>query len=424
MDYFHYRNHELYAEELPVAQIAQSVGTPFYCYSHATLVRHMQVFCEGLSGLDYQLCFAVKANSNLSVLATLRTQGAGADVVSEGEIRRALAAGIAPQHIIFSGVGKTREEMAYALNLGIYQFNVESEPELLALQEVGASSGRVAPIAIRINPDVDAQTHAKISTGKQDNKFGVPMKQAFDLYALAATLPNIRVQGVSMHIGSQLTQLEPFREAYAHARDFVQQLRRNQIAIDVIDIGGGLGIPYEQSTTPPPSPHEYGAVVKQAFGDLGCRIIVEPGRLIVGNAGILVSRVIYVKPSATRTFVIVDAAMNDLIRPSLYDAYHHIVPITEPVADVAQLPVDIVGPVCETGDCFATDRPMPPLAAGDLVAFRTAGAYGAVMSNSYNSRLLVPEVMVHGADYAVIRPRPSYESLLGLDRIAPWLADQ
>ena len=419
MDYFDYRSGQLHAEDVSLEHLAQSVGTPFYCYSHATLVRHYQVFCEGLSGLDFMLCYAVKANSNLSVLSVLRAQGSGADVVSEGEIRRALAAGVPPERIIFSGVGKTRSEMAYALEQKIYQFNVESEPELLALQEVAKAKGVIAPIALRINPDVDAGTHAKISTGKQENKFGVPLADAQRLYALAATLPNLKVQGVSMHIGSQLTRLEPFREAYARARAFVLALRDQNIHLSTIDIGGGLGIPYEQSTEPPPSPELYGAVVREAFGDLGCRIIVEPGRLIVGNAGVLVSRVIYVKRSGERTFVIVDAAMNDLIRPSLYDAYHHIVPV-QAAPDVPLSPVDIVGPVCETGDSFAASRPMPPLAEGDLIAFRTAGAYGAVMANHYNSRLLVPEVMVKGAEHAIIRPRPSYDDLLAHDRLAPW----
>lgn len=421
MDHFNYHQGILHAESVALPTLADTVGTPFYCYSHATLLRHYQVFCDGLAGLDIQVCYAVKANPNLAVLATLGNAGAGADVVSGGEIRRALAAGIAPAHIVFSGVGKTRDEMALALDHGIFQFNVESEPELLALNEVAVSKAVTAPIAIRINPDVDAGTHAKISTGRKENKFGVAIDAAPALYALAATLPGIAVQGVSMHIGSQLTRLDPFRAAYARAREFVAALRADGHRITVLDVGGGLGVPYEKISAAPPLPLDYGAMVQEILGGLDCTLVFEPGRLIVANAGILVSRVIYVKESGERRFIILDAAMNDLLRPALYNAYHDIVPVNEPAANAPVMPADIVGPVCETGDTFAEQRPLPPLAAGNLVAFRTAGAYGAAMSGTYNSRLLTPEVMVKGSDHAVIRARPTYEELLGMDAVPEWV---
>lgn len=420
MDYFNYRNNLLHAEDVALDALAQQIGTPFYCYSQTTLERHIDVFASGLAELDATICYAVKANSNLSVLKVLAAKGAGADVVSEGEIRRALAAGIAPQKIIFSGVGKTKAEMGFALEAGIYQFNVESAPELEALQDVAASKGIMAPVALRINPDVDALTHAKISTGRQENKFGIAMDEALALYVHAKeTMPNIILQGVSMHIGSQLVSLEPFRAAYARGRQFVQELASREITLKSIDVGGGLGIPYEASGITPPDPRSYGQIVHEAFADFGCRIIVEPGRLIVGNAGLLVARVIYVKHSGRRRFIILDAAMNDLMRPALYDAHHDIVAVHDTTS--ALTPADVVGPVCETGDTFAIQRPMPPLRAGDLVAFRSAGAYGAVMAGSYNSRLLIPEVLVHGEQAALIRPRPTYEDLLRQDRIAPWL---
>ena len=419
MDFFNYRDKSLHAEEVDLARIANEVGTPFYCYSAATLRRHFKVFCDGLNGLDHQVCYAVKANSNLAVLKTLADAGAGADVVSEGEIRRALKAGIKPEHIVFSGVGKTSSEMAYALEQGIFQFNVESEPELDTLNEVAESKGVKAPIAIRINPDVDAGTHAKISTGKKENKFGVTLEAAKILYDKAANMNGITVQGVSMHIGSQLTNLEPFKAAYTHAREFVESLRSAGHNITVLDVGGGLGVPYENTAETPPTPEAYGKVVKETLGDLGCKLVFEPGRLIVGNAGILVSEVVYVKTSSERTFVIIDAAMNDLLRPSLYEAHHDIVTVHEPTGET--MTADIVGPVCETGDTFAKARTLPTLQSGDLVAFRTAGAYGAVMSNSYNSRLLTPEVLVDGENYALIRKRPSYDELLDLDLIPNWL---
>lgn len=420
-DHFLYRDGTLYAEDIALATLAGEVGTPFYCYSTATLRRHFEVFAAPFAGLDHKVCYAVKANSNLAILKVLAQCGAGADVVSEGEIRRALAAGIAPENIVFSGVGKTEGEMRFALEQRIFQFNVESEPELLALNAVAAEMGVQAPIAIRVNPDVDAKTNAKISTGKKENKFGIDIRKAPELYAKAAILTGIRVQGVSVHIGSQLTSVEPFREAFIKLRELVQGLRKSGIAISTVDVGGGLGVPYERISAAPPSPAEYGRVVREVLGELGCTLVFEPGRLLVGNAGILVTKVIYMKPTDTRTFAIVDVAMNDLLRPSLYGAHHDIIPVQEPAADAEETPIDIVGPVCETGDTFAEQRPLPLPQAGDLLAFRTAGAYGAVMSSTYNSRPLTPEVLVDGGRYAVIRQRQSYDAMLGLDTIPDWL---
>lgn len=420
-DHFLYKNGVLHAEDVSIPALAKEVGTPFYCYSSATLERHYQVFTTPLDGVDHKVCFAVKSNSNLAVLKTLASCGAGADVVSEGEIRRALAAGIVPGNIVFSGVGKTRQEMRYALEHKIFQFNVESEPELLALNEAATSMGTQAPIALRVNPDVDAKTNAKISTGKKENKFGIDIALAPELYAKAATLPGIRVQGVSVHIGSQLTSTKPFAEAFAKVRELVNALRAAGHAITTIDVGGGLGVPYARSETPPPLPADYAQVVRDSFTDMGCTLVFEPGRLLVGNAGILVTEVIYLKPTQTRTFVIVDVAMNDLLRPSLYNAHHDIIPVREATPRTPEVPVDIVGPVCETGDTFAQLRPLPLPETGDLLAFRTAGAYGAVMSSTYNSRLLIPEVMVNGTDYAVVRARQDYDTLLGLDSIPGWL---
>lgn len=416
MDHFAYKHGVLHAENVSVEQIAHAVGTPFYCYSTATLLRHVAVLRESLAALNPRICFAVKANSNRAVLATLASAGVGADVVSQGEAMLAQSAGIAPANIIFSGVGKTRDEMRYGLEQGIFQFNVESEAELRALSEVAQSMGTHAPIAIRINPDVDAETHAKISTGKKDNKFGVALSEALALYALARSLPSISVQGVSMHIGSQLTSLAPFRAAYTRARAFVLALRAESHSIRTLDIGGGLGVPYQGSEIPP-RPADYGAMASEIFTGLDCEMIVEPGRLIAGNAGILVSRVLYTK-QAERHYTILDAAMNDLMRPALYDAFHEIVPVRE-ATDAAQ-PTDVVGPVCESSDCFGKDYALPPLAEGALVAFRTAGAYGASMSNSYNSRLLIPEVLVHGDAYAIVRARLTYADLLKRDSLAPW----
>lgn len=420
MDYFNYKNGELYAEDVSLSALASQVGTPFYCYSTQTLTRHYQVLADSLKGCDFKICFAVKSNPNLAVIATLGKLGAGADVVSQGEIRRALAASIPADSIVFSGVGKSRDELAFALDNNIFQFNVESEAELHLLNEIALSKSKVAPVAIRINPDVDAATHAKISTGKKDNKFGVPTDQALALYAQSAQLKGIRFQGISMHIGSQLTQLAPFREAYTHAAAFVKTLRSQGHTIDVIDAGGGLGIPYSEESEPP-LPHDYGALVREILAPLGAKIILEPGRLIVGNAGLLVSRVIYSKHSHERRFVIIDAAMNDLMRPSLYDAYHAIVPVSEIAASATLSPADVVGPVCESSDIFAKDRLLPDVAPDDLLAFRSAGAYGAAMSGTYNTRLLIPEVLVNGNQWSVVRARPTYEELLKSESIPDWV---
>ena len=419
MDHFTYQDGQLFAEACDISAIVAQVGTPFYIYSTATLQRHFAVFSEALSALNPLVCFAVKCNSNPAILKTLAQCGSGADVVSEGEIRLARAAGIVPEKIVFSGVGKTREEMAYALDEGILQFNVESEPELCALSEVARSRSATARIAIRINPDVDPKTHAKISTGQKESKFGVNMPQVPALYALAAELPGITVQGVSMHIGSQLTDLAPFEAAYTVAADLVRQLRTQGHTIRTLDIGGGLGIPYGTGEAPP-LPAAYGEMVTRILGDLNCRILCEPGRLIAGNAGLLVSRVLYVKQGETKTHVILDAAMNDLLRPAMYDAHHALVPVRQ--GKGARLRADIVGPVCETGDIFAADREIEAVQAGDLVAFRSAGAYGAVMANGYNARLLVPEVLVKDDAWQLIRPRPTYDDLLAQHRLPSWLA--
>ncbi len=421
MHHFHYRNGTLHAEDVSLAAIAAEVGTPFYVYSTATLERHYEVLAKAFEGQNALICFAVKANSNQAVLATMARLGAGMDVVSEGELRRALAAGVPANRIIFAGVGKTAEEMAYALNEGILGFNVESEPELLALSEVAASLGKSAKIAIRVNPDVDAKTHAKISTGKSENKFGVPYDEALALYAEAAKLPGIKVAGIHMHIGSQITELAPFRAAFERLRALALDLKAGGIALEHLDIGGGLGVPYRGSNDVPPHPDEYAAVVKETLGDLGLKLVLEPGRMIVGNAGVLVTRVIYVKEGTDKTFTIVDAAMNDLIRPTLYEAYHDIWPVEEAKSATAPVQQDIVGPVCETGDFLAEDRALPPFEAGDLMAVMTAGAYGAVMSSTYNSRLLVPEVLVAGDNFAVVRRRPSYDELITADHIPDWL---
>ena len=409
----------MHAEGLAVSEIAAQVGTPFYCYSTETLIRHYNVFCEAFTNHDFLLCYAVKANGNQAIIKTLAEQGAGADVVSEGEMRRALKAGIPASKIVYSGVAKTEKEMAFALEQGILQFNVESEPELHQLSRVADGMGKTAAIAFRINPDVDAKTHAKISTGKSENKFGVPWTRAREIYAEAAKLPGIRVQGVDLHIGSQLTDLEPFVEAFHRIVKLIEDLRADGHDISVLDLGGGLGIPYDRETTKPPLPLEYGEMVKKIVGHLDCKIIIEPGRLLVGNAGILVSKVIYVKHGENRKFLIIDAAMNDLVRPSMYDAFHEIVAVKE--SDTPITPYDVVGPVCETGDTFARARDLPELQSGDLVAIRTAGAYGAVMSFTYNTRLLIPEVLVKDTEYAIIRPRPDYEDIIGLDKLPIWM---
>ncbi len=421
MDHFLYRNGALHAEDVPLAEIAAQVGTPFYCYSTATLTRHFKLFEEALSPLPHLVCFAIKSLSNVAVLKTLGQLGAGMDVVSAGEYLRAKAAGVPGERIVFSGVGKTREEMRLALEGGIRQFNVESEPELRALSEVARSMGATAPITIRVNPDVDAKTHAKIATGKSENKFGIPIARASAVYAEAARLPGIEVVGIDVHIGSQLTELEPFEQAYLKVAELTRQLRAEGHTIRRLDLGGGLGIPYQHSNAAPPLPSDYGALIKRTVGDLGCEVEIEPGRLISGNAGVLVSRVIYVKSGEGRDFLIVDAAMNDLVRPSMYDAHHDIVPVAETAPGTLAQTYDVVGPVCETGDTFARGRALAPLTEGALIAFRSAGAYGAVMASEYNSRLLVPEVLVHGDNYAIIRPRPTYIEMLKRDILPEWL---
>jgi diaminopimelate decarboxylase len=421
VDHFLYRDGVLHAEDVPLPEIAAEVGTPVYVYSTATLERHYRLFTEALDPLPHLVCFAVKSNGNLAVLKLLGDLGAGMDVVSAGEYLRARAAGVPGDRIVFSGVGKTRDEMRIALQGGIRQFNVESEPELRALSEVAASMGAVAPITLRVNPDVDARTHEKISTGKKDNKFGIPIGRARAVYAEAARLPGIEVVGIDVHIGSQLTDLEPFDEAYTKVAELTATLRADGHDIRRLDLGGGLGIPYTRSNEAPPLPLDYGAMVKRTVGHLGCEIEIEPGRLISGNAGVLLSSVIYVKEGQEREFLILDAAMNDLVRPSMYGAHHDILPVEEPPAGVMPQPYDVVGQVCETGDTFAKGRPLPPLAAGDLVAFRSAGAYGAVMASEYNARPLVPEVLVRGPDWAVIRARPSYEEMLKRDSLPAWL---
>ncbi len=421
MHHFAYRGGVLHAEDVSLARIAAEVGTPFYCYSTATLERHYRVLQQAFAGLNPLICYAIKANSNQAVIATLGRLGAGMDVVSEGELRRARAAGVPADRIIFAGVGKTREEMAFALGEGILGFNVESEPELEALSELAAGLGMSARIALRVNPDVDAKTHAKISTGKAENKFGIPFQDAPRLYDRARNLPGIKVAGIHMHIGSQITDLQPFRDAFMLMRELADTLRAAGHALEHLDLGGGLGVPYQSGNDIPPSPQAYADVVRETVGGLGLKIALEPGRMIVANAGVLVSRVIYAKRGSGKTFTIVDAAMNDLIRPTLYEAEHEIWPVEEAVGRKAPVVQDVVGPVCETGDYLALNRKLPPYSADDLIAFMTAGAYGAAMSSTYNSRLLVPEVLVSGKDYAVVRPRPSYGDLLGLDRLPPWL---
>ncbi|HKL45916.1 MAG TPA: diaminopimelate decarboxylase [Roseovarius sp.] len=421
MDHFLYRDGALHAEDVPVAEIAARVGTPFYCYSTATLSRHFRLFDEALAGTDHLVCYAMKAASNQAILKTLAALGAGMDVVSGGEYARARAAGVPGERIVFAGVGKTREEMRQALEGGIRQFNVESEPEMAALNEVALSLGLRAPITVRVNPDVDAKTHAKIATGKSENKFGIPIARAREVYAEAAAMPGLEVVGIDVHIGSQLTDLEPFRQAYEKVAELTQVLRDDGHDIRRLDLGGGLGIPYTRSNEAPPLPTEYGQLIKDTLGHLGCELEIEPGRLVAGNAGILVSEVIYLKSGEGRDFLILDAAMNDLIRPAMYDAYHDIVPVREPVPGAEQAPYDVVGPVCESGDTFAKERMLPPLSAGDLVAFRSAGAYGAVMSSEYNTRPLVPEVLVHEHQFAVIRARPSFDEIINRDTIPEWL---
>ncbi len=421
MHHFAYRGGVLHAEDVDLRRIAQDVGTPFYCYSSATLEHHYRVFDGAFAAQDHMVCYAMKANSNLAVLKLLAGLGAGMDVVSEGELRRARAVGVPGDRIVFSGVGKTAGEIGYALDEEIYCFNVESEPELDLLSQVASARGRTARVSLRINPDVDAGTHEKISTGKAENKFGVPWHLAREIYSRAAALPGIEISGIDMHIGSQITQLAPYEAAFERLGDLVRTLRADGHTIDHVDLGGGLGIPYTSGNDVPPHPDEYAAMVNRLVGDLGCRLLFEPGRMIAGNAGILVSSVIYSKTGDARSFLIVDAAMNDLVRPTLYDAYHEILPVIEPTQQTPFAPVDVVGPVCETGDYIARDRTLPEMAPGDLLAVMSAGAYGAVQSGTYNTRPLVPEVLVRAEEYSVVRPRPSYEDLLGLDRLPDWL---
>ena len=423
MDHFLYRDGVLCAEDVPVTDIAAAVGTPFYVYSTATLQRHYKVFQDALAGMDHLICYAMKANSNLAVLKLMADLGAGMDVVSVGEYRRAQAAGVPGERIVFSGVGKTAEEMEYALIHGIRQFNVESEPEMVALSQVATRLGKVAPITVRVNPDVDAKTHAKIATGKSENKFGIPIAKARKVYAMAAGLPGIKVVGIDVHIGSQLTDLAPYQAAFEKVAELTEQLRADGHEIKRLDLGGGLGIPYTRSNEAPPLPVEYGEVVRRTVGHLGCEIEIEPGRLIAGNAGLMVTKIIYVKEGEGRNFLILDGAMNDLVRPAMYDAWHDIDPVIEAKPGVEFAPFDLVGPICESGDTFTKQRPMPPVKADDLIAFRSAGAYGAVMSSEYNSRPMIPEVLVNGDQFAVVRPRPSYEEMLGRDMIPEWMTE-
>ncbi len=419
MNHFGYIDGVLHAENVPVPEIAKAVGTPFYVYSTATLERHYKVFSGAFADVDAMVCYAMKANSNQAVLKTLAKLGAGIDVVSGGELRRALGAGVPANRIMFSGVGKTVAEMDYALEAGIYCFNIESEPELEVLNLRAVKAGKRAHVSFRINPDVDARTHAKISTGKKENKFGISYERARAVHA--ATLPGIEVTGIDMHIGSQITELQPFEDAFRLLRELVESLRADGHTISHVDIGGGLGIPYREDNNPPPLPDAYAHIVKNELKSLNCKIITEPGRLIVGNAGILVTEVIYVKDGGEKNFVIVDGAMNDLIRPTLYEAYHGIRPVVQPAVDAPRIKADIVGPVCETGDYLALDREMAAPQPGDLIAVSSAGAYGAVQAGTYNSRLLVPEVLVKGDKFHVIRPRGTYEELIALDSVPAWL---
>jgi len=421
VNHFEYRDGVLHAEDVPVPAIAKAVGTPFYCYSTATLTRHYKVFSQAFHDMNALVCYALKANSNQAVIRTLAKLGAGADVVSEGELRRALAAGIPANKIVFSGVGKTAAEMDFALAAGILCFNVESLPELEQLSQRAVATGHVAPVSLRINPDVDAKTHHKISTGKAENKFGIGWKEARAAYAKAASLPGLKITGIDMHIGSQITELQPFDDAIGLLVELVATLRQDGHVFDHIDVGGGLGIPYRTDNSPPPLPDLYSEVVRKHLKPLGTKVVFEPGRLIAGNAGILVSEVIFLKRGDAKNFLIVDAAMNDLIRPTLYDAFHDIHPVIEQAPDAPRLTVDVVGPVCETGDFLGQDRDLPELKTGDLISVGTAGAYGATQASTYNTRLLVPEVLVDGDRFHIVRPRQSYDELIGMDSLPDWL---
>ena len=419
MHHFTYRDGVLHAEDVNLKALAEEIGTPFYCYSSATLERHYKVMHEAFAGTDHLICYAMKANSNQAVIRTMAQLGAGMDVVSEGELRRALAAGVPARKIVFSGIGKTSREMAFALREGIACFNVESEPELELLSEVAKRVGQRATVSIRVNPDVDARTHHKISTGKAEDKFGISWKRAPEVYARAAALPAIDAAGIDMHIGSQITELEPFEQAFRLMAELTGTLTAQGHNIRHLDLGGGLGVPYRGTNDVPPHPDEYAAMVKRTLGHLNLKYVLEPGRMIVGNAGIMVSRVIYVKDGVAKNFIIQDAGMNDLIRPTLYDAYHEIIPVAEP-DNPETMVADVVGPVCESGDYLAKARRLPRLEQGDLIATMTAGAYGAVQAGTYNTRPLIAEVLVKGAKWALVRPRQSYEDLIGLDRLASW----
>lgn len=421
LPWFAYRDNELHAEGVPLSRIAAEVGTPAYVYSHQALEDRYRSLSDTFAGTDHLIAYAVKANASLAVLRVFARLGAGADVVSGGELQLALKAGIPAGKIIFAGVGKTREEMALGLKHGIAQFNVESEAELEALSEVAKAQGKEAPIAIRINPDVDARTHRKITTGKAENKFGIAYQRAGEVYALAARLPGIRVIGVHVHIGSQLIDLEPYESTFERVAELVTSLRRAGHDIRRVDLGGGIGIRYNGET--PPDPRDYAALVRKHILPLGCEIALEPGRYLVGNAGLLLSRVTFVKRTATKSFLILDAGMNDLIRPAMYDAYHRIVPVKAPQSGTKLEPVDIVGPVCESADLFAEARPMPPMSHGDLLAILSAGAYSSVMASTYNARPLAPEVMVRGSEFAITRRRPSIDEMTALETMPAWLSE-
>ncbi|BCJ89559.1 diaminopimelate decarboxylase [Terrihabitans soli] len=419
MHHFAYRDGVLHAEDVSLAVLADEVGTPAYVYSTATLDRHFRVFSEAFAGMDALVCYAMKANSNQSVLKTLAKLGSGMDVVSGGELLRALTAGVPGSRITFSGVGKTADEIEDALEADILCFNVESEPELELLSEIAAARGATARVSLRVNPDVDAKTHAKISTGKSENKFGIPFERARAVYAEAAKLPGIKVTGVDMHIGSQITEVGPFDAAFTLLAELVHTLRQDGHEIDHVDVGGGLGIPYRLDNEPPPLPDAYAEVVRRHIGPLKVKLVLEPGRLIAGNAGILLTRVLYVKTGGAKTFIVVDAGMNDLIRPTLYDAHHDIWPVHETKAE--HVTADIVGPVCETGDYLALGRSIATPQPGDLLAVMTAGAYGATQASTYNTRALVAEVLVKGRDMAVVRPRLDPDAIIAMDTPAPWL---
>ena len=421
MHHFVYKNGVLHAEDASLTAIAEKVGTPFYCYSEATLRRHMSVFRSAFADMDALTAYSVKANSNLAVLRVLASEGAGADVVSAGELKRARAANIPADKIVFSGVGKTREEMALALEEGIHQFNVESEPELEALNEVALSKNVAAPIAFRVNPDVAAGGHEKISTGKAEDKFGVPWTRALALYAKAAAMKGVAVKGVDVHIGSQIADLAPFEKAFSRVADLVTTLRSDGVTIERIDLGGGLGIPYGDTDQDPPHPDDYAKLIRKIAEPLDVQLIFEPGRMIVGNAGIMVARVIYDKPGDVRRFLILDAGMNDLIRPALYDAFHKVLPVTKSQPGHATARYDLVGPVCETGDRFAVERDLPEQSPDALIAFMSAGAYGAVQASQYNTRPLIPEVLVSGDKFAVIRRRPTFDEITALEEAPDWL---